>query len=450
MLVRAELILRHWVTVVASLAAAAALSGCGGSQGASAAAGAAGGAGGRRGGGPAVEVSVTPVQRMSVQRYVDLAGTLNSPDQAKVSCEVAGVVRDVMVEIGTEVRQGQPLVRIEPRELDLALARAESALRQTYAQLGMHNTMALDAAPPPDEQVASVRTAVANLDDAKAAMTRAEALSARGILSPVDKQAAETRLKVAEAGFQSALDNVRSLKAQLQDRRAAFELAQKKVADTIVKAPIAGTIVDRYVQPGEFISERTAVATVVQIHPLKLRTGVQERHAGVIKPGQPVEFRVTSYGDEVFHGKVAYVSPAIDQTMRTFQIEALVDNANARLKPGFFAKGVIFTTKDEGVLAVPDAAVSTLAGVSSVYVVRNNRITQQQVTLGVRQGDLWEVTDGLKGDETLANRRLNELATGTAVRTGAGPGKGGGPGAGSRTGPGGGSRRGQGGRRGGE
>ncbi len=450
MLVRAELVYRHLVTVVAAVAVAAVAAGCGGSQGTSGAGASANGpGGGRRGGGPAVEISVTSVQRMSIQRSVDLSGTLNSPDQAKVSCEVAGVVRAVMVEIGTEVRAGQPLVRLEPRELDLALARAESALRQTYAQLGMHNTVALDAPPPPDEQVASVRTAIATLDDAKAAMTRAEALANRGILSPVDRQSAETRLKVAEAGYQSALDNVRSLKAQLQDRRASFELAQKKVADTIVKSPIAGTVVDRYVQPGEFISERTAVATVVQIHPLKLRTGVQERHAGVVRPGQPVQFRVASFGDEVFGGKVAYVSPAIDQTMRTFQMEALVDNANARLKPGFFAKGVILTVKDEHVMAVPDTAVSTLAGVSSVYVIRNNRVVQQQVTLGVRQGDLWEVTDGLKGDETLANRRLNELATGTAVRVGSGSGSGAGSGPGSG-GPRSGSRRGQGGRRGGE
>ena len=92
--------------------------------------------------------------------------------------------------------------------------------------------------------------------------------------------------------------------------------------------------------------------------------------------GQPVEFRVESYGDTVFHGKVAYVSPSLDQTMRTFTVEALVDNTDRRLKPGFFAKGVILTKKDEGVLAVPDTAVSTLAGVSSVYVINKNRITQ--------------------------------------------------------------------------
>jgi len=388
---------------------------------------------------------------MSIQRVVDLAGTLLSPDQAKVSSEVAGVVKQVLVELGTEVKVGQPLVRLEPRELELALARAESALRQTYAQLGMHANVSSDTPPPPDEQVAAVRTAIANLEDAKAAMARADTLAVRGILSPVDLQTAQTRLKVAEADYQAAFDTARSLKAQLQDRRAAFDLAQKKLADTVVKAPIAGAVVDRYVQTGEFIPERTLVATIVQVNPLKLRTGVQERHAGIIRPGQRVEFRVASFGDTVFNGKIAYVSPSIDQTMRTFQVEALVDNADRRLKPGFFAKGVILTTKDEAVLAVPDTALSTLAGVSSVYVIRNNKITQQQVTLGVRQGSLWEIVDGLKGDETLANSRLNELATGMSVRTGAGAD--GGRRSGSPRGQGGrqgGGRRGQGGQRGGE
>ena len=79
------------------------------------------------------------------------------------------------------------------------------------------------------------------------------------------------------------------------------------------------------------------------MNPLKLRTGVQERYAGIIEPGQDVEFRVESFGDAVFHGKVAYVSPALDQTMRTFAVEAIVDNADRRLKPGFFAKGIILT-----------------------------------------------------------------------------------------------------------
>src|SRR5262245_21290684 len=93
------------------------------------------------GGGPAVPVRPPTVQRMAVQRQVDLAGTLLSPDQAKVSSEASGIVRQVQVEIGREVRAGDPLVRLDTRELSLAVARAESALRQTRAQLGMHNSL---------------------------------------------------------------------------------------------------------------------------------------------------------------------------------------------------------------------------------------------------------------------------------------------------------------------
>ena len=126
--------------------------------------------------------------------------------------------------------------------------------------------------------------------------------------------------------------------------------------------------------------------------------------------------------------------------MRTFTVEAIVENKDRRLKPGFFAKGVILTRKDDNVLAVPDSAVSTFAGVSSVYVIKDSKITQQTVELGVRQQNLWEVLSGLKGDETLANSRLNELASGVRVETDNSAG-----GTGGARGGGGGGRRGQGG-----
>ena len=145
-----------------------------------------------------------------------------------MSSEVAGIVLDVPVELGTEVRTGTVLVHLAPREIELALERAESALRQVEAQLGIDRSQ--DKQPPADEQIASVRQAMANRDDARAAFARAQQLSGRGLLSQVDRDTAETRLKVAEANYQAALDTVHSLKASLQDRRASYELAQKKLA----------------------------------------------------------------------------------------------------------------------------------------------------------------------------------------------------------------------------
>src|SRR6188768_1929760 len=190
----------------------------------------AGGGGRRGGGGPAVAVRTTTVQKMAVQRQVDLAGTLMSPDQARVSAEAGGIVRSVLVEIGREVKVGDPLIKIEPRELALAVARAESALRQTRAQLGMDGALSGGDTAPPDDEIGSVRNAAASREDAKAAAERAKALSGRGLISPVDLQTAETRLKVAEAAYQSAVDNARGQKALLQDRRAAYDIATKQLS----------------------------------------------------------------------------------------------------------------------------------------------------------------------------------------------------------------------------
>jgi RND family efflux transporter MFP subunit len=368
---------------------------------------------GTRGGRPlAILVESADVQRISLQRTVDLTGTLVSPDQAHVSSEVAGVVRQVDVQLGQAVQQGQVLVRLEPRELQLALDRAESSLKQTEAQLGI---AADGGSPPPDDQVAAVRSALASRDDARAQNTRAEELASRGLVATVDLETTRTRLKVAEAAYQAAIESVRSLKASLEDRRASYQLAQKKLSDALIKAPVAGSVSERLVQAGEFIRENTPVVTLVQMNPLKLITAVQERYAGAIHPGMPVQFGVESFPGEVFRGQIVSISPSVDQQTRTFPVEAELPNPDYRLKPGFFAKGIILTRMDDGVLAVPEAAVSTLAGVSTVYIIDGGKVTPQQITTGVRHDGLVEITDGLKGQERLATSNLNQLAAGVPV-----------------------------------
>jgi RND family efflux transporter MFP subunit len=152
------------------------------------------------------------------------------------------------------------------------------------------------------------------------------------------------------------------------------------------------------------------------MNPLKVKTAIQERYAGLVRAGLPVEFAVESAPGQKFQGKVAYVSPSVDQATRTFAVEVLVDNSNRKLKPGFFAKGVIYTHRDENVLAVSDDAISTLAGVSNVYVIEGGKARQQMVSLGIRVGDLYEILTGLKGDELLASSNLTQLATGVPVK----------------------------------
>jgi len=408
-----------------------------------------GGRGGRGGRGGnqvptgTVSVETTKPQRISIDRAVDLAGTLVSPDQAHVSSEVAGKVMDVLVEIGQEVNNGEALVTLETTELNLALERAESALRQTEAQLGIDSEH--PDRVPADEDIAAVRTAAANRDDARAQLARAQELLSKGLLSKADMDTAQTRVKVGEAAYQAARENVASLKASLQDRRAAWDLAKKKLADATVRAPLGGAIAERTVQRGEYIRENTQIATIVRMNPLKFKTAVQEKYANMIHQNQAVRFSVEAFPNETFAGKIAFISPAVDQTSRTFAAEVLVDNPARKLKPGFFAQGHVNVGRDTGIIAVPEETISSLAGVSSVFVIKDNVVRQQTIEVGQKVDKLVEVLSGLKGDEVIASSNLNQLVTG--VRIAANSGEEGSPDEGGATGRRGGTGRG--GRRGG-
>src|SRR4030095_15332468 len=120
----------------------------------------------------------------------------------------------------------------------------------------------------------------------------------------------------------------------------------------------------------------------------------------------------------MFLGRIAFISPAVDQATRTFTAEILVDNPAHKLKPGFFAQGDILLSRDENVLAVPEETVSNLSGVSSVYVVENGVVRQTTIEAGEREGKFIEVVSGLKGNEILAASKLNELVTATKIGTG--------------------------------
>ena len=374
---------------------------------------------GQRGGGrggQVVNARTTTVERISIQRTADLSGTLVSPDQARVSSEVAGIVRDVLVEIGQEVKVLQELVRLDTVELNLALERAESALRQTEAQLGIDPSR--ENQIPPDDQISTIRTAAANRDDARAQLARAEDLISKGLLSRAELDTAQTRVKVAEAAYQAAAENIQALKASLQDRRAAFNLAKKKLNDAVIRAPVEGAIAERTVQRGEYIRENTQVVNIVKMNPLKLKTAIQEKYANLIHENQAVDFKVEPYPTEMFHGKIAYISPAVDQATRTFAVEVLVDNPTHKLKPGLFGQGAVRLGRDDNVLAVAEDTVSNLAGVSSVYVIENGTVKQTTVQTGEHQGKFIEVVSGLKGNEILAASNLNELVTGTRIGPG--------------------------------
>jgi multidrug efflux pump subunit AcrA (membrane-fusion protein) len=170
----------------------------------------------------------------------------------------------------------------------------------------------------------------------------------------------------------------------------AFESGEK------VALAADGAVRERRDTMGEYLTAGTPVLTIVRIHPLRLRVEIPERDSHDLRIGQGV--RVTVEGDpETYSGRLVRLSPAFQELSRTLVIEAEVDNRHSKLKPGSFAKAEIETNSQTMAVMVPASAVVTFAGIQKVYLVKDGSAMERNIQVGRSEGDLVEITEGLKG-----------------------------------------------------
>ena len=227
------------------------------------------------------------------------------------------------------------------------------------------------------------------------AFERAQQLNGRGLLTRADRDTAETRLKVTEANYQAALDTVHSLKASLQDRRAVVRAGAEEAgrrgdqgAGRRLDLRAAGPA--RRVHPREHAGRDDRADEPAQAEDARSRKSTPS----LIRPGQAVEFDVEAFLNRKFKGKIAYVSPAVDQATRTFAVEALVDNADRQLKPGFFAKGVVADAASTNrCWRCPRTRSRRWPASRRSTSSRTARRASSRSTLGARQNKLVEVTE---------------------------------------------------------
>jgi RND family efflux transporter MFP subunit len=363
---------------------------------------------------PAVAVQTLQVQPASVQRTVELVGTLEGAREVTVSSEVSGRILTIHADLGDRVQQGQVLVEIDARELTLAVDRQQAALQQVLASLGL----AKESDPMPDpSQTSVVRRAAADLADAKTNFDRAKSLLDKNVVARQVYDSAEARYKAADAGYTTALEGVRNLVAQAENLRAQLALARKKVTDTMVRAPFGGTVRARMVETGQYVKEQGAIMLITDTNPLKMRASIPERWFPYVAGGARIELIVEAY-EEKFQGRVARVSRAIDPQSRTFTIEAEVNNVKERLRPGLFGRAVLYTSRTDSVLRVPADAVISYYGVQKVYAVENGQIVEKVVKLGDRFGDVIEITEGIAPGTWIATTQLTRIHQGSRVEVG--------------------------------
>ena len=341
-------------------------------------------------------VRVVSAERGTLPRVVVVTGTLAAEEQVVLGLKVAGRLSEIPVDLGSRVAKGQVLARLVSTDAELRVTQAEAALQQARARLGIDPTSTEDRVDP--ESTPLVRQARAVLDEARAARDRVEALHDQQLVSRAELESAIAVFQVAEGRYQDSLDEVRNRQAILAQRHSELELARQQLADSTLVCPFDGAVRERHATPGEYVTAGQPIVTVVRVHPLRLRLAVPERDAAGIRVGQDV--RLTVEGDRAVHmGRVARLSPAIDERSRTLMLEAEVPNRDGALRPGAFATAQVVTAADEPVTFVPESAIVNFAGIEKVIVVEDGRTVEKRVRTGRRHEDRVEISEGVAAGE---------------------------------------------------
>ncbi|HYR90521.1 MAG TPA: efflux RND transporter periplasmic adaptor subunit [Terriglobia bacterium] len=346
-----------------------------------------------------LQVRSVPVKVNELRRNVESVGSLFALEEVTVSSEVDGKVDEVLVDVGDHVERGQALINVSTIELKLALDQQRALYQQARARLGVTGESedlknVLDAA--------EIKKAAADLKEAQEIYKRSQLLLDKQLLPRQDFDQTEARMHAANAAYDLAVQSVQNLRAQLPQYRAAVELAEKKLRDAVIRAPFKGQVKERVVAPGQYLKVQTPVIVIVSVDPLRVRLKIPEPMAGWIRTADRIQVSVDAYPDKTFSGKLSRINPTVDPQSRTFEVEALLENSEELLKPGFFVKARIPSGKVDRVLAVPQDALQYSYGVYKVCLIQGDLLKETEVKLGEVSGGAAEVVSGVKAGDMIA------------------------------------------------
>lgn len=267
---------------------------------------------------------VVAVERRDLEIRAEASGLIEPVRVVEVKSKVSGELQQLAVETGDEVRQGALIATIDPRDVRNTLEQAEADLALAQARV---------------ETTAAQRR-------------RAERLAASGLLSSQDLET--TQLEETNA------------RAQLLKARTNLELAREKAGDVTIRAPIAGTVIEKTVEQGQIIASASAnvsggttLVKMADLATVQARALVDEVDIGQIRPGQPAQVTVEAYPGRTFRGAVAKIEPqaVVEQNVTMFPVLVRLPNPERLLKPGMNSEVSIEIADRENVVAVPNGAV---------------------------------------------------------------------------------------------
>ncbi|MFZ5639511.1 MAG: efflux RND transporter periplasmic adaptor subunit [Bacillota bacterium] len=317
-----------------------------------------------------VPVSVEEVRTGSISSTTTITGKVTPLAEINVVPKTGGKVAQVLVDVGSKVKQGQVLVRLDTAELDAQLKQATAALELARSSNAQNQL---------------------RLQDAQNNLNRMQALYNEGAIS---KQQYETAL------LQYNLTKNTDTGAQVKQAQANVELIRTQISNAIITAPQDGEISARLVDPGEMAGPGVPVVTIVNTAKVYVEGIVAEKDIALVKKGQQVDVKVEAAGG-AFKGVVETVSPAADPRSKGYPLKVALTNPDSKLKPGMFGEIRLVTGQKDDVVVIPKEVVVDRGAGKVVFVVKGGMAEERKITLGMESGDRVEVVDGIKAGEKL-------------------------------------------------
>jgi membrane fusion protein, multidrug efflux system len=360
-----------------------------------------------------ITVRVSSVETRAVDRTIAVTGSLLPDDTISISAEVPGRVESIRFDFGQPVRKGEVIAQLDQQEYRLQVERSRASLTQALARVGLSPEQAgtIPATTP------AIRQAEAAVDDAKSKFDSGRNLVASGDIARERFTELEKALAAKQAALDAARDELRTLLANIQALRAETRLAEKRLSDTIIRAPFDGSVAERLVALGQYIKENTPIVRLVKPYPLRLRVEIPETAAGSVGPGTSLRFTTDAIAGREFSAVVRELNPGLDARSRSLTVEARLTDNDPRLRPGMFVQVGLTTVRNQATLVIPKSALYSVAGLNKVFTISGNQVREHKVALGRQQGEWVEISsDAIHAGDSVATSNVGALTDGIAVR----------------------------------
>lgn len=353
------------------------------------------------------KIAETPIPvKVDKARIGDLVISLKSPGEAvtnrkiTLKSEVEGFIKNLNVEEGQHVKEGDLLMEIDDRKFRLELESAQANRLSKLSELLLEKQFE-------GSESAIDQTEIDKIEKAKQEYERIQEQYRKGLVSETEYEDSYRQYELALIESGEKKDEIRSASKGLTQAEIAVKTAQMNLEKTKIRAPFSGIITDIQVSPQEHVTSGRDLFILVNISRIQVHAKVLESEIGKMKRGRDVILRFSAYPDKVFSGKVKSISPIVDPKDKTCKV--IIDMANPQedIKPGMHAEVEIAAEIHKDKLLVPQDAVLDRGGRKLAFVVQAGLAKWRYVQLGLENDEYAEILpsdkegEGVKEGETV-------------------------------------------------